>query len=364
MSLYETETYEVIVRRMLARIASKFDKREGSMIFDALAPAGVEFQNLYIALDTVLNEVFADTASREYLIKHCAERGISPKPASYAIVQGVFTPDTVGIPIGSRFSHDDFNYTVIERVDYGVYKLQCETIGSEPNGVTGQLIPIDYINGLQTAEISEVLILGEDEEETETLRARWRASINSEAFGGNKIDYENKILSIPGVGGTKIYSGAEWNGGGTVKCVIIDSDHGVPTEELVDKVQTEIDPETNQGEGIGVAPIGHFVTIVGANNTVVNINASLVYEIGFTWDNVKSSVEAAIDEYLNKLNANWAARDKNFNYYGMIVRINQIENQIFNVPGVVDVFGTTINGKAENLTIDKDSIVTRGTVNE
>lgn len=364
MSLYETETYEVIVRRMLARIASKFDKREGSMIYDALAPAGVEFQNLYIALDTVLNEVFADTASREYLIKHCAERGISPKPASYAIVQGVFTPDTVGIPIGSRFSHDDYNYTVIERVDYGVYKLQCETIGSEPNGVTGQLIPIDYINGLQTAEISEVLILGEDEEDTETLRARWAASINSEAFGGNKIDYENKILSIPGVGGTKIYSGAEWNGGGTVKAVIIDSDHGVPTEELVDKVQTEIDPETNQGDGIGVAPIGHFVTIVGANKTVVNINASLVYEIGFTWDNVKSAVEAAIDEYLDKLNANWAARDKNFNYYGMIVRINQIENQIFNVPGVVDVFGTTINGKAENLTIDKDSIVLRGTVNE
>ena len=362
--MYETETFEVIVRRMLARIASKFDKREGSMIYDPLAATSVEFQNLYIALDAVLNEVFADTASRQFLIKHCAERGISPKPASYAIVQGVFTPDTVGIPIGSRFSHDDYNYTVIERVDYGVYKLQCETIGSEPNGVTGQLIPIDYINGLQTAEISDVLILGEDEEDTETLRARWRASINSEAFGGNKIDYENKILSIPGVGGTKIYSGSEWNGGGTVKCVIIDSDHGVLTEELVDKVQTEIDPETNQGEGIGTAPIGHFVTIVGANKTVVNINASLVYEIGFTWDNVKSAVEEAIDAYLDELNANWAARDKNFNYYGMIVRINRIENQIFNVPGVVDVFGTTINGKAENLSIDKDSIVMRGTVNE
>lgn len=362
--MYETETFETILRRMLARIASKFDKREGSMIYDPLAASSAEFQNLYIALDTVLNEVFADTASREYLIKHCAERGISPKSASYAVVQGVFTPDTVGIPIGSRFSHDDYNYTVIERVDYGVYKLQCETIGSEPNGVTGQLIPIDYINGLQTAEITEVLILGEDEEDTETLRARWRASINSEAFGGNKIDYENKILSIPGVGGVKIYSGSEWNGGGTVKCVIIDSDHGVPTEELVDAVQTEIDPETNQGEGVGVAPIGHFVTIMGANNTVVNITTSLVFETGFTWDSVKTAVETAVDEYLNKLNASWAARDKNFNYYGTIVRINQIENQIFTIPGVIDVFDTKINGKAENLTIDKDSIVTRGTINE
>lgn len=362
--MYENETFETILRRLLGYIASKWDKREGSMIYDPLAACSVEIQNNYISMDALINEVFPDTASREYLIKHCATRGLLPKAASAAIVQGVFTPDTVGIPIGSRFSHDDFNYTVIERVDYGVYKLQCETVGSEPNGVTGQLIPIDYIQGLQTAEISEVLILGEDEEDTETLRARWRASINSEAFGGNKIDYEQKILSISGVGGVKIYSGADWNGGGTVKCVIVDSDHGVPTEELVDAVQTEIDPETNQGEGVGVAPIGHFVTIVGANKTVVNITASLVYEVGFTWDNVKSAVEAAVDSYLAKLNANWAAHDKNFNYYGTIVRINQIENQIFNVPGVVDVFGTTINGKEENLTIDKDSIVIRGTINE
>lgn len=362
--MYENETFETVLRRLLAQIATKYDKREGSMIYDPLAASSVEFQNMYISIDAVLNEVFPDTASREYLIKHCASRGLLPKKASAAIVQGVFTPDTVGIPIGSRFSHDDYNYTVIERVDYGVYKLQCETVGSEPNGVTGQLIPIDYVPGLQTAEITEVLIPGDDDEDTETLRARWRASINSEAFGGNKIDYENKIMSIPGVGGVKIYSGSEWNGGGTVKCVIIDSDHDVPTEELVDNVQTTIDPETNQGEGNGVAPIGHFVTIMGANNTVVNITTSLVYETGFSWDSVKASVTAVIDSYFEKLNANWAARDKNFNYYGIVVRINQIENQIFTIPGVLDVFDTKINGKAENLSIDKDSIVTRGTINE
>lgn len=362
--MYENETFEVILRRLLARVAAKYDKREGSMIYNGLAPAAAEFQNNYISIDAILNEVFPDTASREYLIKHCAARGITPKAASHAVVQGVFTPDTVGIPIGSRFSHEDYNYTVIERVDYGIYKLQCETVGSEPNGVTGQLIPIDYIEGLQTAEITEVLILGEDEEDTETLRARWAASINSEAFSGNKIDYEQKILSIPGVGGVKIYSGAQWNGGGTVKCVIIDSDHGVPTEELVDKVQTEIDPEGNQGDGVGCAPIGHFVTIVGANETVVNVSMNLVYDTGFSWNSVKSGVETAIKEYLNNLNANWGARDKNFNYYNTIVRINQIENQIFNVPGVVDIFDTKINGKAENLTVDKDSIVVRGTINE
>ena len=44
------------------------DSREGSLLFLAEAPAAVELQNLYIALDAVLTETFADTASREYFI--------------------------------------------------------------------------------------------------------------------------------------------------------------------------------------------------------------------------------------------------------------------------------------------------------
>ena len=355
--MYETETYEVILRRMLARVAAKFDKREGSIIYDALAPAGVELQNLYIALETVLSEVFADTASREYLIKHCAERGIKPKPASPATVMGEFTPTNLEIPIGARFSHEDFNYKVTDKISDGLYKLECESSGSVANGVTGRLIPIDHIDGLRTGNILEVIIPGEDEEDTETLRARYFASINSEAFGGNKIDYEQKILSISGVGQVKVYSASQWNGGGTVKCVIVDSDDHVPTEELVDEVQTIIDPEINGGEGNGIAPIGHFVTIVGAYNTVFNITASLTYKSGYSWDKVKGNVETAIDNYLASLNEKWSGLDK------IRVRIAHIESAILNVEGILDIQNTSINGKEENLAVDKDSLVSRGAIN-
>lgn len=360
--MYENETYEVILRRMLARVSNKLDKREGSIIFDALAPAGVEIQNFFISLDGVLNEVFVDTASREYLIKHCAERGITPKLATYAIVQGVFTPASIELPIGARFSHEDYNYSVLEKVEAGVYNLQCEMVGAEPNGATGQLIPIDYIRGLETAEIVEVIVPGEDEESTESLRARYMMSLNSESFAGNKISYEYTILSMAGVGGVKVYSGAEWNGGGTVKCVIADSNNGVPSEELIERVQTAIDPLGNQGDGIGLAPIGHFVTICGVNETVINISTNLVLEGGLNWLSIKGAVEEAIDSYISKLNENWGSRDKNFNYYDTVVRINQIENVIFTVQGIVDVYDTKINGKAENLTVNKDSIVKRGTI--
>lgn len=367
--MYENEIRSVILERMLDRIDSKFDKREGSIIWDALGGAAVELGNFYKALTSLLDEVYADTCTRKFLIRRCAERGITPKPASYAIVQGEFTPTELDVPIGSRFSHEDYNYAVTEKVSNGIYLLQCETIGADVNGLTGQLIPIDYVKGLQTAYITETVIPGEDEESTESLRARYFASVSAEAFGGNKLDYKTKVLTISGVGGVKVYSGAEWNGGGTVKIVFIDSDHNPPTDELVDKVQGVIDPEvsykngegvtaTSEAEtGVGVAPIGHIVSVVGAYNTVVNVDMMLTYASGYNWDKVKGTVEESIDNYFATLNKNWSSYDK------IRVRIAQLESQILNIQGIIDVQQTKLNGKEENLAVDKDSLVSRGTVN-
>ncbi|MBQ9737908.1 MAG: baseplate J/gp47 family protein [Alphaproteobacteria bacterium] len=357
MSLYENETQDKILSRMLARVPAKFDKREGSIIYDSTAPASVEFQNAYISIDAAIDETFADTASRENLKRRCAERGLKPKPASYAIVTGSFKPTTIDLPIGTRFSHEDFNYAITKRLGNGLYYLQCETLGSEPNGVTGQLIPIDYIDGLQSAQITEVSILGEDEEETETLRARYFASMQAEAFGGNELDYKNKILSIQGVGGVKLYRASQWNGGGTVKVVIIDSNYGVPTFTLVDQVQTEIDPVINQGEGVGIAPIGHFVSVIGAYNTVINLETVLTYDEGYTWSSCKAKVEAVVDEYFSELNKKWA------DFSQITVRLAQLESRILSVEGIIDIKSTKINGKEENLAVDKDSLVSRGTIN-
>ena len=177
-------TFENILKSMLSNVPSSFDKREGSIIYDALAPAAAELAQLYIDLDFTLKETFADTSDREYLIMRAAERGFEPYSATFAIAKGVFN---IEVPIGSRFSIDVFNYTVTEVIsgeEYS-YKLACETAGSEPNGYTGQLIPVDYIKGLTQAEITEILIPGEDEEETESFRQRYLNSFDSQAFGGN-----------------------------------------------------------------------------------------------------------------------------------------------------------------------------------
>lgn len=343
-------TYEEILQRMLDRVPNNIDKREGSIIYNALAPAAVELAQMYIEVERILNEGFADTASREYLIKRAAERGITPYPATSAIVKGEFNID---VPIGSRFSLDDLNYVVVEKIEPGIFKLQCETSGSKANGYLGTLIPVEYIEGLTTAEVTEILVPGEDEEETEAFRERYFRSFDPESYGGNIADYKQKTKSIPGVGGVKVYP--VWNGGGTVKLVIINSEYQKPSSELVDQVQTIIDPVQNQGMGLGVAPIGHVVTVEGVKERVVNISTNITYQQGWQWEDIKPYIEGAIDEYFLELIKEWEDVD-------IIIRISQIETRILGIEGVIDVGNTEINGVAENLVLESDEIPIRGEI--
>ncbi len=349
--MFEHMTYEVILQRMLDRVPNNIDKREGSIIYNALAPAAVELQNMYIELDWILNQSFADTAQRKYLIKRCAERGIIPEPATKAILKGEFNID---VPIGSRFSLDTLNYRVIEKISDGVFKLECETPGSEGNQQFGTLIPIDYIEGLTSAELTELLIPGEDKEDTESLRERYFNSLESQSFGGNIADYKEKTKQLPGVGGVKVYP--VWNGGGTVKLVIIDSTYNVPSSTLIDAVQTAVDPIQNQGKGVGFAPIGHVVTVEGVSATTININTNITYQEGWTWADIEPYVHKAIDDYFFELASSWE------NENNLIVRISQIETRILNIAGVVDIENTTINGQAQNFVLGADNIPVRGEV--
>ena len=89
MMMYENVTYEMIRDRMLSRIPDKFDKREGSVIWDTHSPTAIELRILYIELDAILREAYGDTASRKFLIFRCKEQGITPYPATNAVLKGV-----------------------------------------------------------------------------------------------------------------------------------------------------------------------------------------------------------------------------------------------------------------------------------
>lgn len=353
--MFEKMTFEVIMKEMLGRVSETMDKREGSVIWDALAPAAVELAAMYVALDGIIFETFADTASLFYLKRRCAERGIYQEEATKAVLKAEFSPTTLDIPMGSRFSCGILNYAVIEKIGDGVYRLECETPGTQGNAVFGQLIPIDYIQGLQTGHLTELLIPAEDDEDVEKLRARYFESIRSQAFGGNITDYKQKVNKIAGVGGCKVIP--VWNGGGTVKLIIVDATFGVPSQDLISLVKETMDPTEFTGQGYGLAPIGHVVTVVGADATNINITADITYEPGWNWASAKNVIQAAIDDYFASLAEEWATSDN------LIVRVSRIEAAILSCECVLDVEDIKINGSSRNITLAPNQICKRGTVN-
>ncbi len=147
-----------------------------------------------------------------------------------------------------------------------------------------------------------------------------------------------------------------WNGGGTVKLIIIDSDYNKPSPTLIDEVQTAVDPEQNQGKGYGIAPIGHVVTVVGVDEVEIDVEPQITLQTGYTWADVKPAVEAAINDYFAELRSQWADSPS------LVVRISQIEVRILAITGIVDVQNTKLNGQQQNIELGPYEIPVLGEV--
>jgi uncharacterized phage protein gp47/JayE len=348
--MFEEMTYENILNDMLNRVASDVDKRPGSIIYDALAPAAFKLAEAYFKLANYVDLFFGDTAVGDFLTRRAAELGVKRRPATKAIRKIV----TTGIvDIGTRWGIEGTTYIIAEKISDTEYQAECEQLGTIGNVYTGILDNIDNVSGV-TAEITDILIPGQDEESDESLRQRYYSTLSNQAFGGNIIDYKQKTNELPGVGGVKVYPA--WNGGGTVRLVIIDSGYNKPSSVLVDEVQTAIDPEQNQGLGYGLAPIGHAVTVVPVEELEIDIEAEITLQSGHVWEDVKPAVVATINEYLKELRGAWADSPS------LVVRISQIEVRILAIAGIIDVQNTKLNGAQQNIECEPDEIPVLGEV--
>lgn len=344
----EIPTYEEILQRCLDRVPNSFDKRQGSIIYDALAPCCVELAQMYIQLESIYSQVFIDTAVSSALDALVRQNGLMRKEATYAIRKGEFN---MVIPVGTRFSDGENSYIVISNIEgTNNSRLQCEQAGSNGNSYYGSLTPITYITGLTYAELTDIIDLGDDTENDEALRLRYMESVTAPQFGGNVSDYQNKVKSLLGVGGCKVIP--IWNGGGTVKLIIINSEGGVPTESLIKEVQTAVDPTQDQ-TGLGIAPVGHIVTVVGAEALNLTISATFTLQAGITKTDIQESVNEVIDNYFTNLSKTWDKEDN------LVVRLSQIETRLLGVTGVLDITNVTLNGSTSNISLTSEQIPVR-----
>ena len=330
-------SYEELQQNMLNRIPNQFDKREGMPIFTSIAPTAIELQNVYIHLKYILNEFFIETASREYLVLRAAERGLSPHESTKAIWKAVFN---INVPIGSRFSLDSLNFVVIKQIAPGEFLLECESTGDEGNSFSGTLIPIEYINGLEMAELTELVQAGEDEEGTESFRERYLESVRLPSTSGNKAHYKIWAREVSGVGDVKVFP--TWSGPGTVKVAIIDMNKRAADKELVASVYTHIEE---------IRPIGATVTVVSGQEKAISVSAKVVLANGFTI----GQVQMAFEQLLINRFAEIAFKETYVSYA-------RIGNLLLDVPGVGDYTDLKVNGGTANILLADEEIPVLNTV--
>lgn len=334
------QNFERIMSRMLARIPNGIDKREGSIIWNAIAPVALEIESLYYALDGSMQESYAVSSSREFLLLRGIERGMRPYPATKAIVKGKFN---VEVNQGIRFKYKNIIYRVLEVIDNTehTYKLECEELGEIGNVEEGDLIQVDFVNGLTTSKIVEVLVRGKETEGTEEFRTRYFESFEEQSFGGNIADYTEKTLAIEGVGAVKVTP--VWNGGGTVKLTLLDSNFNKATTELISTVQNKIDPNQN-AKGLGLAPVGHIVTVDTVTEVEVTIGVRATFLGTMTFEEKVEQFKEVINKYFEELKKKW--KEEN-----VVIRPAHITSRLLNLNNVEDITELRINNSTNKLTL-------------
>ena len=360
-------TYEYLMELALSFVPDDRDKRQGSVIYDALAPFCQVLAAGAIQLRQFYTQTYAVTATGEDLDNRVAEQGITRFAATHA-VRKITVADEDGnpvvIPLGARFSTvsstSPVNYTITAQyVEDGVavpgsYEATCEELGVVGNEYSGNLINITFVQGLASATMTSILVPARNQETDDELRERYFDTLNQKAFGGNIADYREKVMELDGVGAVQIYP--VWNGGGTVKLSIVDPIYGPCSPEFIASVQNEIDPENaagEQGSGLGIAPIGHKVTVVTPDEVTINVTANVVLGTNYTKGQVETPIKEALASYIQSLRQSWAdATD--LNEYSCDVFVSRISAAIVNVPGVSNVTGVTLNGQAQDIELTEN----------
>lgn len=329
------KTYDEILKFALDMVDDSIDKREGSLIFTAIAPICAMLTQAYIALEGFYELGFIESACEKYLDMVAGQFGIFRLKGNSCVKSAFATGDIKDI-LGKRFIKDDIIFECTKAISNDEIELICETVGVAPNYITGELTSIEFIDGLETLTIIKNLVLGTDTENDDEFRTRALEFIKTPAFGGNISDYKNKVLSISGVNNTEIFT-ANILGGGNVG-IIIAGTYGMP---LSKEFCTDV-LKIFKNDGEGLAPIGHNIVVKSTTLKDVEIDIKIT-------TNGEVPEEFVIAKVYDKV----ADMIKKTPFNSKSLSVSRVIGSALSVDGTVDIIEVLINKQDNNLFLEK-----------
>lgn len=356
--MYEDKTPENIQDDLLSNISDGYDKTIGYPTYDINKAFAIEESKIYKAIDSAINMLDVDNLAGDDLERYVQQRkGTIRKPGTYASTQ-LTVNGTATIKAGDLFeTPGGIQFVCIKDTDVvgsGLIPVQAILLGSGDNTPANTITQIPVtIAGIVSVTNLEAVANGYDPENDDSLRERYKDMLKHPITSNNKYAFEAWAKEVTGVGDAKCFP--TWQGANTVKVVIIDSNKQIANQDLINAVQLYIDPKGVQdeagnwstwGTGEGASSMGSYCTVDTATAKAIDINATIVKDSNYTDEEVKQTIEDYVSGYFESI-----ALDEGNAY----VSYGKVGNLIFNVPGVQDYSGLTVNGGNSNIPLSLTS---------
>ena len=346
MPLFEDQTPEVIKARILSRMETDLQTREGSYSSDMAAPVSFELWRVLMTMGELISAFYVDEYSGPYLDEHAAMLGLSRREGAKAEAQIEFAGnDGVVIPAGMSFyTADGLQYNLEESVTLesgaGTGTVVASEIGEAYNVGAGEIVTIGIsVKGLDSFAVGEAAG-GADQESDAALYARIVFRRQSPTTSGNENHYKQWALSCEGVGA--VWVNRLWNGPGTVRVLIAGYDLKPVDNAIVEACAAYI--ETRR-------PVGAEVTVVSVAGTPINVSATLTLEAGVSTETVQDAFSEALTAYFLETGEKLA-----------VVHYHRVAAILMGVDGVTDYDDLLVAGGTSNVRIDSDSVPVVGEV--
>lgn len=340
--MFEDMTYEYILADMLGRVTSDVDKREGSVIYDAVAPCAYQLAQAYFNLNNYIDLFYVDTSMDEYLDRKAADYGITRKAASYSVRR---VEATGAIDVGTRWGIGETTYKIIEVLGTDIYSAVCEQPGETGNAYNGVMENIDNINGV-TAVLTDIIAAGANEESDDSLRNRIKQYLTIPYQNGNTAQYLKWATDFEGVGTAKVFP--LWAGGNTLKIAITNGQYLPAEASLTERFQEYIDPGST-GLGNGAAPVGCKVVVAGGTQLNIAVSGSIILAEGYS---EAEGAAGAIADYLASIT-----------YAKSSVSYMKIGSVLLDCPSIADLSDLTVNEGITDIPMAGDEIPVLNSLN-
>lgn len=346
MPLFEEQSPEVIKSRILSRMETNLQTRDGSYSSDMAAPVSFELWRVLMTMGELISAFYVDENSGPYLDEHAALLGLSRRAGARAEAEIVFSGnDGVVIPAGTAFfTADGLQYDLEDAVTLedgsGTGTLRASEVGEAYNVSVGEIVTIAAsIWGLAGFEVSAAAG-GADQESDAALYARIVFRRQSPTTSGNENHYREWALSCEGVGA--VWVNRLWNGPGTVRVLVAGYDLKPVDNAIVEACAAYIETQR---------PAGAEVTVVSVTGTPIDVSATLVLESGVSAESVQEAFAEALTAYFLETGEKLS-----------VVYFHRIAALLMGVKGVTDYENLLVAGGTSNVVIGSDSVPVVGEV--